>query len=251
MPGHELDVARARLGLRRCDAFDGVERQDPHADLARERLGQPRADQGLEEDRLDLALPGQPDDGGQRGRARLGLRGESHHRHLLESIAARQVAECRMRHHDLAPRAVAEPRLEAQVERVEPGAEGAGVVGVGGFAGRDRSARARRGSPRPRPGPARDRARHGDPRRRSRRRARPSVPRSRQPPRSTGLAASLISFSAHGSKPAPLYTKTRARCTWATSCGEGSQSCPWTPGGTSEITCARSPATCRANSYIG
>ena len=28
-----------------------------------------------------------------------------------------------------------------------------------------------------------------------------------------GLAASLTSFSAHGSKPAPLYTKTRARCT--------------------------------------
>ncbi len=76
----------------------------------------------------------------------------------------------------------------------------------------------------------------------------PSVATTTAGPERPRLASSL---SAHGSKPAPLYTNTRAFSSRATSWGAGSQSCGSTPGGTMEMTSAWSPPTWRANSYSG
>src|SRR5262244_3093875 len=92
---HELEIADAVCGLLLGHALDGIEGEEAHAHLAGQRLGEPRAHQGLEEDGGDLSLPRRADDGGEGGRARLRLGGEARYRDLREPKAARETTTSR------------------------------------------------------------------------------------------------------------------------------------------------------------
>src|SRR5262249_62068448 len=64
---HELDVPDAVGGFLLRHPFDGIEGEEAHAHFAGQRLGEPRADEWLEEDRRDLSLSRRADDGGGGG----------------------------------------------------------------------------------------------------------------------------------------------------------------------------------------
>src|SRR5262249_47574204 len=132
---HELDVPDAVGGFLLRHALDGVEGEEAHAHLAGQRLGEPRADEWLEEDRRDLSLSRRADDGGEGGGARLRLGSEAGHRDLRQAVAAREIAEGGVRDHDVAARAVAQSRVESRIEGGELLAVGRGIGSVRGLAG--------------------------------------------------------------------------------------------------------------------
>src|SRR5262250_2845804 len=132
---HELDVPDAVGGFLLRYPLDGIEGEEAHAHFAGQRLGESRADEWLEEDRCDLSLSRRADDGGEGGGARLRLGGEAGHRDLRQAVAAREIAEGGMRDHDVAARAVAQPRVESRIESGKLLAVGRGIGGVRGLAG--------------------------------------------------------------------------------------------------------------------
>src|SRR5215813_3420977 len=113
---HEVDVPDAvdRFLLRH--PLDGIEGEEAHAYFAGQRLGESRADERLEEDRRDVSLSRRADDGGEGGGARLRLGSEAGHRDLHQAVAAREIAKGGVRDHDVAARAVAQPRVESRIE---------------------------------------------------------------------------------------------------------------------------------------
>src|SRR5262249_8918990 len=132
---HELDVPDAVGGFLLRHPFDGIEGEEAHAHFAGQRLGEPRADEWLEEDRRDLSLSRRADDGGGGGGARRPLGSEAGHRDLRQAVAAGEIAEGGVRDYDVAARAVAQPRVESRIESGKLLAVGRGIGVVHGLAG--------------------------------------------------------------------------------------------------------------------